>query len=564
MNRRDWLRKIVRVLVIVVGLGILIYPSLSQYLSHENSSRAVASYNSSVADMRRERREAMLAAAEDYNRLLTSAEPLLADGGSFDASAYWGALDVDGNGMMGSVRIPRLSTELPIYHGTSEAVPVGGEGTHAVLSGHRGLPTASLLTDLGRMEAGDAFYIKVLNQTLAYEVDQIVTVEPHEVEELAIAPGRDYVTLVTCTPYGINSHRLLVRGHRVPYTEATEAVALSQQQSQPQNPWFQSLPIQYRHMLIGVAVVAVLLLLRGFVLLLVRWRARKALEARVRSKLRVYKAAVPISHAKKQGFEKKSVYRGKKRVYRVGTLLLAAALLFGLPTAARAAVPSSPGEGEATGELNIVCIIDDAGETIPLAGDTYQAFHVADASVVEGADWKYIRYETCETLGAYTCDWVNMTDAELSAKAQELAQVMKTHPGECSGTEITDQDGRATFSDLPLGLYLVVRTQVAPDNGPYEMDPFLAGAQWVEEDVVTPSITAVPKFAMTMRWDEEDDLPEPPIITPGRPAPAPGGQTLPQTGQLKWPVPVLLAVSFVFFAAGAVLQRAQRRRRHEN
>ena len=231
----------------------------------------------------------LLVQAQAYNRQLADAAsgkaPLSDDNGNpVTPENYWDLLNLNSAGMMAYITIPRLDTTIPIYHGTEEAVlqvgvghlqntslPVGGESTHAALSGHRGLPTASLFTDLDQMQMGDQFYIKVLDRTLAYEVDQILTVLPTEMDALAIEPGQDYVTLITCTPYGINSHRLLVRGHRVPYDPQTAAA----KQEAPRS-WFQRLPMQYRHLLIGLSVVLVIVVLRILVgLLLRKTRARR-------------------------------------------------------------------------------------------------------------------------------------------------------------------------------------------------------------------------------------------------------------------------------------------------
>lgn len=219
------LSRLLRCVIILIGVGILVYPSLSEYLSEKNGSRATASYDDSVSKMQQQEIDAELEAARAYNRALFeegSGVASIDNIGDVDlADDYWNLLRIDDTGMMGYISIPRLHTKIPIYHGTSEAVlqvgvghmqgtslPVGGESTHAVLSGHRGLPTASLFTDLDRMKIGDPFYIKVLNQTLAYQVDQILTVLPNETQPLQITEGQDYVTLVTCTPYGVNSHRL--------------------------------------------------------------------------------------------------------------------------------------------------------------------------------------------------------------------------------------------------------------------------------------------------------------------------------------------------------------------
>lgn len=286
---KDKLRGLVRLLIILLGVGILVYPSLSEYLSERNASRATASYDDTVQKLEKQQMDELLAQAQAYNRQLADAAsgkaPLSDDNGNpVTPENYWDLLNLNAAGMMAYITIPRLDTTIPIYHGTEEAVlqvgvghlqntslPVGGESTHAALSGHRGLPTASLFTDLDQMQVGDQFYIKVLDRTLAYEVDQILTVLPTEMDALAIEPGQDYVTLITCTPYGINSHRLLVRGHRVPYDPQTAAA----KQEAPRS-WFQRLPMQYRHLLIGLGVVLVIVVLRILVGLLLRKnRARR-------------------------------------------------------------------------------------------------------------------------------------------------------------------------------------------------------------------------------------------------------------------------------------------------
>lgn len=285
--KNKWLGLAVRILIVLIGVGILIYPSLSEYLSQIHGSRATASYDNSVREMEEARIQQLLEQAYEYNRQLASTNvgkaPLSDDNGNpITPDSYDSLLNIDSTGMMAYINIPKLNTTIPIYHGTEESVlqvgighlqntslPVGGESTHAALSGHRGLPTASLFTDLDQMEIGDLFFIKILNQTLAYEVDQILTVLPSEMDALAIEQGKDYVTLITCTPYGINSHRLLVRGHRVPYTPELEEVAATEQPG-----WFESLPMQYRHFMIGIAVVVMIVVLRGIVVS-VRKRKKK-------------------------------------------------------------------------------------------------------------------------------------------------------------------------------------------------------------------------------------------------------------------------------------------------
>ena len=270
----DTLRRLARLLVILLGIGILVYPSLSEYLSQVNGSRVTASYDDSVLQLEQDRLDQLLAQAREYNNQLAGNNmgkaPLSDDDGNpITPESYWELLNVDSAGMMGYIEIPKLNSTIPIYHGTSEAVlqvgvghlqntslPVGGESTHAALSGHRGLPTRSLFTDLDQLELGDRFYIRVLNETLCYTVDQILTVLPHEMDALAIEEGKDYLTLITCTPYGINSHRLLVRGVRTPYD-------LQQHDNEmAENTYFLiSMPAQYRHLLMGISVIIAVFLL---------------------------------------------------------------------------------------------------------------------------------------------------------------------------------------------------------------------------------------------------------------------------------------------------------------
>lgn len=206
----------------------MLYPLVSDAWNAHTQSRAVASYEGTVESMDRTMREDMLSVAESYNQKLNADRSLFFHPESLSGE-YEATLDVSGTGIMGVVTIPKINVELPIYHTTSESVlqigaghlegtsfPIGGESTHAVVSGHRGLPSSRLFTDLDKLEEGDVFSFTVLDQTVTYQIDQIRIVEPKEVEDLQIVDGQDLATLFTCTPYGINSHRLLLRGHRVP------------------------------------------------------------------------------------------------------------------------------------------------------------------------------------------------------------------------------------------------------------------------------------------------------------------------------------------------------------
>ena len=240
---RNWkisIADIIRVIILLIALSVLLYPTVSNYLVSKNGSRAVENYEKLITELSDEEIEEIFARADEYNRSLVghaSLDDPFGTGESDEDSVYNSLLNVSGNGMMGYIKIPKIDVKLPIYHGTSDGVlqkyvghfsdsslPVGGESTHAVLTGHRGLPSARLFTDLDKITQGDIFYVTVLNRTLAYQVDQILTVLPHETEALRIVDGADYVTLVTCTPYGVNTHRLLIRGHRIPYVEAVAAV----------------------------------------------------------------------------------------------------------------------------------------------------------------------------------------------------------------------------------------------------------------------------------------------------------------------------------------------------
>lgn len=217
----------VLLIVLLIGLSLLLYPTLSNFWNSFHQTRAIAGYTEAVAGMDEEFYGQCLEEARAYNA------DLVGNAGRFlptqeEHTRYESLLDVAGNGIMGYVEIPAIDVELPVYHGVEDTIlqvaighiegsslPVGGPDTHCVVSGHRGLPSAKLFTDLDQLEAGDLFLLHVLDETLAYEVDQIHIVEPEDTSLLEIEEGQDLCTLVTCTPYGINSHRLLVRGHRV-------------------------------------------------------------------------------------------------------------------------------------------------------------------------------------------------------------------------------------------------------------------------------------------------------------------------------------------------------------
>ena len=230
-----WVKKnistIILVLIFFVGLSLLLYPTISDYWNSFHQSRAIATYAEAVAELDDEDYEKMWQEAEAYNQKLSN-QPNRWNLTEEEEEEYNRILDIGGTGIMGYIEIPEIKVSLPIYHGTDEGVlqiavghipgsslPVGGIGTHSVVSGHRGLPSAKLFTNLDELDEGDVFMIRVLDETLTYEVDKISIVEPDDLTGLEIDPELDLCTLVTCTPYGVNSHRLLVRGHRIPNLE---------------------------------------------------------------------------------------------------------------------------------------------------------------------------------------------------------------------------------------------------------------------------------------------------------------------------------------------------------
>lgn len=229
---------ILLVLIFFVGLAVMLYPTISDYINQRNQTRVVNSYAQQVDGLSDADYTAYFDAADVFNQKIAADPDALYHADHF--STYSTTLDVTGTGIMGYITIPRIGVELPIYHGTSDAVlqvaaghlegtslPVGGESTHAVISAHRGLPSAKLFTNLDELEAGDTFTITVLDRVLTYEVDRISIVLPTETDLLQPVEGQDYVTLMTCTPYGINTHRLLVRGHRVNTRESQKHVRVT-------------------------------------------------------------------------------------------------------------------------------------------------------------------------------------------------------------------------------------------------------------------------------------------------------------------------------------------------
>ncbi len=223
------------VVIFVTALGLTLYPWLSNAYVEKHQSTAMAAYADTVSSMDNVRLEQMFAAAHGYNRsleVISTDDPEALSRMNAEPLGYEDQLNINDDGIMGYVRIPSIDITLPIYHGVAgddlergaghlpgTSLPVGGSGTHAVIAAHSGLPTQRMFSDLEQMEIGDMFFLSILDRTLAYEVDQKLIVEPDDASALGIVPGQDYVTLVTCTPFGVNTHRLLLRGKRVPFEE---------------------------------------------------------------------------------------------------------------------------------------------------------------------------------------------------------------------------------------------------------------------------------------------------------------------------------------------------------
>ncbi len=279
-------------LMFLIGFGILVYPTVADQWNTYRQSRLISSYERTISDMEPEDFTAEWEKAQAFNDTLTQnsiyGDVFGEEDQELEDTDYWQVLNVGGDGVMGYLSIPKINIKLSIYHGTSDEVlqtgvghlngtklPIGGESTHSVLAAHRGLPSARLFTDIDQLEKGDMFYIHVLDETLAYQVDQILDMvdkDDHETLEkaLQIEEGKDQVTLFTCTPYGVNSHRLLVRGTRVPYTGEEEAA------STPVDTMLEAVQNYYMlYLILGLAITLLIILLMRFLMGSGRKKGRK-------------------------------------------------------------------------------------------------------------------------------------------------------------------------------------------------------------------------------------------------------------------------------------------------
>ena len=281
----NWIKKnkitILLVLAMIAGTALIAYPTFADWWNSFHQSRAVASYVQTIQKIDTAEYDRIVREAQEYNRKLSETgiiQRLLDD----QKEEYDRQLKVEGTDIMGYIDIDKVKIHLPIYHGTDDAVlqvaighiegtslPVGGESTHCVVSGHRGLPSARLFTDIDKLAEGDTFTLTVLNHVATYEVDQILTVLPTELESLEITPGEDYCTLVTCTPYGVNTHRLLVRGHRIPNIEkpkqeAPAPILLEDDRFDWLPGWIREIPIFVLAPAGTIALIAIIFLIRLF------------------------------------------------------------------------------------------------------------------------------------------------------------------------------------------------------------------------------------------------------------------------------------------------------------
>ena len=245
----NWLKKhfvtLIIVLVFMAGLGLLIYPSFANWWNSFNQTQVIMHYADTVAELDQEDYDRILNSAKKYNKNLAKTG-ILWTMNKDQKAEYKRQLSVDKSGVMGYISIPKIHIKLPIYHGVAEKVlqtsighiegsslPVGGKSSHCIVSGHRGLPSAKLFSDIDRLKEGDVWTMTILNETVTYEVDKIWIVEPNDLSKLSIEKGKDYCTLVTCTPYGVNTHRLLVRGHRIPNLNGSADVIADAMQIEP-------------------------------------------------------------------------------------------------------------------------------------------------------------------------------------------------------------------------------------------------------------------------------------------------------------------------------------------
>lgn len=283
MDKRNIGKKILVFLLFGIAIALMMYPFISNYLFEHKTDSTVEAIQQAAQEIDDSEQQAAIEEARNYNQTLanghvTLTDPFVKDESADDSDNYESLLNLNDDGVMGTVEIPSIDVSLPIYHGTSDAVlkkgaghlqgtslPIGGESTHTVITGHTGLSNAKLFTDLTQVKKGDVFFLNVMGEKLAYKVDQIKVVLPTELDDLKVVSGKDYCTLLTCTPYGVNDHRLLVRGERTDYQEAVEK-ASTEKPNKAESKWMS----EYKRALIISAIFFVISLLVVFIVRRVR------------------------------------------------------------------------------------------------------------------------------------------------------------------------------------------------------------------------------------------------------------------------------------------------------
>ena len=282
---KEKLSFLIFVIMIILGIAIILYPVISNHLSKINYQEIINNYDFTVAKQKNSYNEQLVNEARKYNSSLTSLNitDVFQNQIGQSSNEYFSVLNVGKNGMMGYISIPKIDVKIPIYHGTSSdilqkgvghlegsSIPIGGENTHTVLSAHRGLPSSRLFTDLDQLKVGDTFYIHILDEVLAYRVNQVLVVEPSDIDFLQIVKGKDYVTLVTCTPYAINTHRLLVRGERIEYsTQEEENIAINKKMS-------------IADIVLYTCLLFVILLITGSIISITHYQKRKVIDKNIK------------------------------------------------------------------------------------------------------------------------------------------------------------------------------------------------------------------------------------------------------------------------------------------
>ena len=487
---RKRISTIIFVIIFLIGLSILLYPAVSEYVNERHSSRAIASYDKLVEELPEADYSKELQDAQAYNEYLAQFGNL-SEAASTEKeredSPYEDLLNTGGSGIMSIINIPGIAVELPVYHGTSEGVlqvaaghyegsslPVGGESTHAIITGHRGLPSAKLFTDLDRLETGDVFYLKTLGEILEYQIDQIVTVLPSEVDGLSIEPGKDYVTLVTCTPYGINSHRLLIRGTRIPYDgKYAEKVPLKPA------PAVSDRPAEEQGRKLGTRQWILFAIAAFGVAILLGILAPSGKKPAAKRKKPLTKETRNSLRTAKQRRKKEAMKRMKKKNKMAA--FLAAVILMTMSVC----------QGAFAGETAGIDTARPVSLTIDLEAESKKAtISIYEVGEWDGAEGAYALSQEFTGSGADIGD--HTATGALSA-AQTLEQFIKNNQIGALSTQAT-ATGKIQFTGLSSGLYLVCQFKASGDN--VTVSPYLTTLPVLNEETNTwvYDVRSLPKY----------------------------------------------------------------------